>query len=180
MNAELQARHFLPLPQFVPPLRARALAQTLVRYHSATPLAPDVLVPGAPSVYDFLPFVRLMVEKIPQVEEVVGERILPTYTYARLYGHGDALRQHEDRDACELSLSLNLDADDPWPIWFKSPDGTAVSISQRPGDAVVYLGCQTPHWREPYPGTSCAQVFLHYVFAFGDRAYAYFDKKRTR
>ena len=59
-------------------------------------------------------------------------------------------------------------------------DGTAVSISQRPGDAVVYLGCQTPHWREPYPGTSCAQVFLHYVFAFGDRAYAYFDKKRTR
>ena len=78
------------------------------------------------------------------------------------------------------SLSLNLDADEPWPIWFKSPDGTVVSLSQRPGDAVAYLGCQTPHWREPYPGTSCAQVFLHYVFAFGGRAYAYFDKKRVR
>ena len=80
MNADLQARHFLPLPQFVPPLRARALAQTLLRHHALTPLAPDALVPGAPSVYDFLPFVRLMVEKIPQVEEAVGERVLPTYT----------------------------------------------------------------------------------------------------
>ncbi len=180
MNAELQARHFLVLPQFVPGLRARALAQALARHHAAAPLAGDALVPGAPAVYDFLPFVRLLVEKIPQVEEAAGDKVLPTYSYARLYGHGEALRQHEDRDACELSLSLNLDADEPWPIWFKSPDGRAVSVAQQPGDAVMYLGCQTPHWREPYTGQGCTQVFLHYVFAFGDRAYAYFDKKRTR
>jgi hypothetical protein len=180
MSPDLRARHFLVLPEFVSRMRAVALARALREHHAAEPLKPDTLVPGAPAVHDFLPFVRLLVEKIPQVEAAAGERLLPTYTYARLYGHGQALRLHEDRDACELSLSLNLDADEPWPIWFKPPDGQVVAIAQQPGDAVLYLGCQTPHWREPYTGQSCAQVFLHYVFAFGDRAYAYFDKKRFR
>ena len=178
MNVDLQTRHFLLLPGFVSVLRARALAQTLAQHHAMVPLAADTLVPGAPAAYDFPPFVRLLVEKIPHVEEVAEDKVLPTYSYARIYGHGDALRLHEDRDACELSLSLNLDADQQWPIWFKSPDGRTVQVLQRPGDAVMYLGCQTPHWRDTYLGHSCVQVFLHYVFAFGDRAYAYFDKKR--
>ena len=124
--------------------------------------------------------VRLLVEKIAQVEEAAGDKVLPTCRSARQYGHGEALRQHKDCDACELSLSLNLDADQPLRIWFKSSDGRAVSVAPQPGDAVLYLGCQTPHWREPYSGQACTQVFLHYVFAFGHRVSACFDKKRTR
>lgn len=180
MNLDLQSRHVLLLASFVSAQRARALAKTLSEHLAQTVLAPDSLVPRAPAIYDFLPFVRLLVEKIPQVEIASGEKVLPTYSYARVYGRGDALRQHEDRDACELSLSLNLDADQPWPIIFQRPDGRESRVSLEPGDAVMYLGCQTPHWREAYEGESCTQVFLHYVFAFGDRAFAYFDKKRTR
>jgi len=180
MNDVLLARNFLLLPQFISPLRARALAKSLAQQHATEPLDSDKLVPGAPAIYDFLPFVRLLVEKIPQVEAVSEEKVLPTYTYARLYSHGEALPVHEDRDACELSLTLNLDADEPWPIWLKTPAGEAVSVRQQPGDAVMYLGCQTPHWREPFEGRFCTQVFMHYVFAFGTRTYAYFDKKRVR
>lgn len=180
MNDVLQAYNFLLLPQFISRQRAQALAQSLEQQHAATPLVSDTLVPGAPAVYDFLPFVRLLIEKIPQVEALSEEKVLPTYTYARLYNHGEVLPVHEDRDACELSLSLNLDADEPWPIWLKTPAGETMSVSLQPGDAVMYLGCQTPHWREPFEGRFCTQVFMHYVFAFGTRTYAYFDKKRVR
>jgi hypothetical protein len=96
MNDGLQARHYLVLPQFISRQRAQALAKSLAQQHAATPLAPDALVPGAPAMYDFLPFVRLLVEKIPQVEALSEEKVLPTYSYARLYSHGEALQVHED------------------------------------------------------------------------------------
>jgi alkylated DNA repair dioxygenase AlkB len=180
MNEVLQARHFLLLPQFISRQRAQALASSLSQHCSDTQAGGDNTVPEAPAAYDFLPFVRLLVEKIPQVEAAAEAQVLPTYSYARLYGHGQALRMHQDRDACELSLTLNLDADQAWPIWLQTPDGQSVSVRQQPGDALMYLGCQTPHWREPFEGRFCTQVFLHYVFAFGARAHAYFDKQRAR
>jgi hypothetical protein len=180
MNETLQARHFVVLPQFITRLRAQALAKSLSEHFEKVPFSSDKTVPGAPAVYDFLPFVRLLVEKIPQVEAVSEEKVLPTYSYARLYGHGQDLRLHQDRDACELSLTLNLDADQVWPIWLQTPSGESVSLRQQPGDAVMYLGCRTPHWREPFEGQFCSQVFLHYVFAHGTRAHAYFDKQRAR
>ncbi len=180
MTEGLRGRTFVPLPQFISRQRALALSQNLQAHHASAPLAPDRLVPNSPAVYDFLPFVRLLVEKIPEIERVVQDKILPTYSYARIYGPGDVLPLHEDRDACELSLTLNLDADEPWPFWLKTRDGETVAIRQHPGDAMIYLGCQTPHWREPFEGRFCTQVFLHYVFSFGPRAYAYFDKSRVR
>ncbi len=179
MNDLLEARHHLVVPQFISRERAQALAKALAQQHAQIPLSSDARVPAAPAAYDFLPFVRLLIEKIPQVETLCDERVLPTYTYARLYGHGDVLADHVDRDACELSLTLNLDADEPWPIWLKTPTGDTVAVRQQPGDALMYLGCKTPHWREPFAGQFCTQVFIHYVFSFGPRAYAYFDKKRT-
>jgi hypothetical protein len=180
MSTGLKARNYLVLPQFITRQRAQALAISLAQHHAATPLMPDRLVPSSPAIYDFLPFVRLLVEKIPQIELAVEDNILPTYAYARIYGHGEALPLHEDRDACELSLTINLDTDEPWPIWLKTCDGETVSVVQEQGDALIYLGCQTPHWREPFNGKHCTQVFLHYVFSFGSRAYAYFDKQRIR
>jgi hypothetical protein len=30
------------------------------------------------------------------------------------------------------------------------------------GDMLVYSGCELEHWREPFEGTTCGQVFLHY------------------
>jgi hypothetical protein len=180
MTGNLQARNYVVLSNFISKQRARALASSLAKHHDASPLNPDKLVPRSPAIYDFLPFVRLLIEKIPHVEEVVEDKILPTYTYARMYRHDEILPLHEDRDACEISLTLNLDADEPWPILLKSRDGETVTVCQQPGDAIVYLGCQTPHWREPFKGHLCTQVFLHYVYSFGARAYTYFDKKRVR
>ncbi len=178
MNDELQARNYLFLPAFISRERAQSLAKGLAKHHALTPMASDSLVPGAPAIYDYLPFVRLLVEKIPEVQEFCEEPVLPTYTYARLYSQGESLPVHEDRAACELSLTMNLDADRVWPIWLETPEGKSVAVHMQPGDAMMYLGCKTVHWREPFDGTHCTQVFMHYVFSFGPRAYAYFDKKR--
>ena len=30
------------------------------------------------------------------------------------------------------------------------------------GDMLIYSGCELEHWREPFEGTICSQVFLHY------------------
>ena len=30
------------------------------------------------------------------------------------------------------------------------------------GDMLVYSGCELEHWREPFDGNICGQVFLHY------------------
>ena len=30
------------------------------------------------------------------------------------------------------------------------------------GDMLVYSGCELEHWREPFQGNVCGQVFLHY------------------
>ena len=37
-----------------------------------------------------------------------------------------------------------------------------VKIDLKPGDMLVYRGCDLEHWREPFEGDSCTQVFLHY------------------
>ena len=110
------------------------------------------------------------------IEAVVGEPLLPTYSFSRMYFKGGLLDRHSDRPSCEVSMTLNIIADKDWPIWFHTlKEGTAeedpnekpISLITKPGDAVVYEGCNYSHWREPYDGEKCMQVFLHYVRANG-------------
>ena len=35
------------------------------------------------------------------------------------------------------------------------------------GDMLIYSGCELEHWREPFQGNICSQVFLHYNHANG-------------
>jgi hypothetical protein len=88
------------------------------------------------------------------------------------------LRAHRDRPSCEVSMTVNLgmDADEPWPIWIAGPMGT-VAVALRPGDGLVYRGCDCFHWREPFPGRQLTQLFLHYVDRDGPNAEWKFDKR---
>jgi hypothetical protein len=126
-----------------------------------------------------MPFVRLLVDKVPEVARLLKEAVLPTYVYARIYKHGSVLERHRDRPACEISLTLNLAKDTDWPIYFQKPDGPEVAIELEPGDAVLYLGCISDHWRNNFSGNEYSQVFMHYVRAFGENSWAFFDKDQT-
>tara|TARA_E500000318_G_scaffold111292_2_gene129332 strand:- start:827 stop:1072 length:246 start_codon:yes stop_codon:yes gene_type:complete len=44
-----------------------------------------------------------------------------------------------------------------WPIFLDSEE-----ILLNPGDMLIYRGHEIEHWREPFMGNNCAQVFLHY------------------
>jgi hypothetical protein len=178
MESELESLHFKLIPSFISAQRALGLARSMVDYASTHRVLPDTKVAGAPAVYDFLPFVRLLVESVPRVETLCAERVLPTYAYGRVYRNGNTLPRHRDRDACEISMTVNLSSDRLWPIWFETPECEERGITLSPGDAVVYRGCDAWHWREPFEGEECCQVFLHYVLSYGSRSNFYFDRNR--
>jgi hypothetical protein len=62
----------------------------------------------------------------PQVEQLTGLELHPTYSFFRLYRKGDRLDRHQDRQSCEVSISVNLGqvSDTPWPLWIAGPCGS--------------------------------------------------------
>jgi hypothetical protein len=47
-------------------------------------------------------------------------------------------------------------------MFVEEKDGTQIPVHMKPGDMIIYRGCELKHWREPYWGKNHAQVFLHY------------------
>jgi hypothetical protein len=137
----------------------------------------DSQCPKSLAMYDFRWFVELLIDKIPFMSEVLEEPMFPTYSYARIYTNQEILMNHKDRHACEVSVTLHLGSDGTdWPIWFTKPDGKQVSYNLKPGQAVIYLGMISEHWRDEFQGQEYGQVFLHYVRSRGENWVCYFDK----
>tara|TARA_R100001440_G_scaffold65101_1_gene85869 strand:- start:269 stop:865 length:597 start_codon:yes stop_codon:yes gene_type:complete len=93
----------------------------------------------------------------PIMEKESGVKLIETYSYARIYKKGDELKRHKDRSSCEISATMNLGGDE-WSIYLE-PD---IKVNLRSGDMLMYRGCELEHWREPFEGKDCGQVFLHY------------------
>jgi hypothetical protein len=98
----------------------------------------------------------LLVKVLPVMQKETELDLCPTYSYARLYKNGDELKRHKDRPSCEISTTIHLGGE-PWAIFV---EGTKVLLEI--GDMLVYSGCELEHWREPFDGNICGQVFLHY------------------
>ena len=137
----------------------------------------DKQVPNTYSHYADMVMETLLMKVLPKMQQETGLQLVPTYSYARIYKRGDILRRHKDRPSCEISTTLNLGGN-PWPIFIDgtgadnvideyknivkpgAPEGTKVLLDV--GDMLVYSGCELEHWREPFDGDICGQVFLHY------------------
>jgi hypothetical protein len=117
----------------------------------------DVQVPGAYSIYGDPLMDCLLLKLHKQVEKIIEVELFPTYSYARIYKKGHELKIHTDRNECKFSTTLNLGGD-KWPIFMGS-----TSVNLLPGDMVIYRGCDIEHYRKPFEGNYCCQVFLHYV-----------------
>lgn len=138
----------------------------------------DSVIDHSTSLYNFMPSLELLCEKTPIISEIVGEYVLPTYTFTRQYERNSDLVIHKDRGSCEITLSIHLDSDQScsWPIWVQTPNGENKSIVFNSGDAMMYFGCETFHWREKYNGMWYNQTMLHYVRSNGPESHRYFDK----
>ena len=137
----------------------------------------DEQVPNTYSHYSDIVMETLLLKLQPIMEKETGLKLNPNYSYARIYKKGDILKRHKDRFSCEISTTLNLGGD-PWPIYLdltgtdnvineaenlikpNAPKGIKVDLKS--GDMLVYKGNLLEHWREPFEGEDCAQVFLHY------------------
>ena len=89
------------------------------------------------------------------VGRISGERVKPAYAYVSAYKEGAILRPHVDRKQCVFTLSLWIDRDatastEGWPLWFETDQGQ-ISVTQQAGDAVLFRGCELPHWRDKPP-----------------------------
>jgi hypothetical protein len=180
MQLKIIQNNYLHVPGFITPDEAALLAKDFKAHCEKFKVEGDPQAPNSSAVYDYMPFVRLLVEKVPEVSKLLGEKVLPTYTYARVYKEGSELLRHRDRPACEVSLTLNLSKAVDWPIYFQRPDGSETCLELQPGDAVMYLGCQADHWREKFLGSEYTQLFMHYVRSNGPKAWAYFDKRKQQ
>jgi hypothetical protein len=140
----------------------------------------DRAVPGTPFAYGDALFDRVLEQLRPRIEVAVGRRLLPTFSYLRLYKTGDVLKRHRDRPACQFTASLNLSqtSAEPWPLHLIGRTGPLAAVLH-PGDALIYLGCELPHWRTAFEGERAAQVFLHYVDADGPHAAEKFDRREA-
>lgn len=129
-------------------------------------LAPrgDDQIPNAKAILDHEYMFETLHERLwPVVEQAVGEELIPTYAYARLYSNGDVLERHKDRPACEVSVTIQLGRSHhyAWPIYM---GGHRFDLGE--GDGVVYPGCDIEHWRDACAGPDgyyAGQVFLHFV-----------------
>jgi len=136
----------------------------------------DGQIPNTYSQYANMAMETLLLKCQPGMEKATGLKLYPAYTYARIYKKGDELKRHKDRFSCEISTTMNLGGDD-WPIYLEpdpkkggvkpgqgyvSDNTKGVRVDLKPGDMLVYSGCELEHWREKFKGKECVQVFLHY------------------
>ena len=160
----------------------------MMKHNKVNPVNPFIgtrenrQVPGCYSKYSDWVMETLLQYMRPIMKAKTGMDLVPTYSYTRLYEKGNILRRHKDRPSCEISTTLHLGGDE-WPI-FLDPSGadfvideekeihkpgapTGVRVDLKVGDMLIYSGCDLEHWREPFQGTVCSQVFLHYNHANG-------------
>jgi hypothetical protein len=143
-------------------------------------LSGDEQVPGTPCAYGDFMMDGLLASLLPEIERACGLPLFPTYSYFRLYRHGDTLVKHTDRPSCEISATLCLGFEEgkSWPIWIEGPRRT-FCVTLGAGDALLYRGAECAHWREVFEGQRQAQVFLHYVDQRGPHAHRKLDKRAS-
>jgi len=151
-------------------LLKRQVAKTLYEEKYIPPFANewgtwyDEQAPGSYSHYADVAMETLLLKVQPIMEKHTGLKLLPTYSYARIYKKGDVLERHKDRFSCEISTTMNLGGT-KWPICLE-PSGNVgmkgIEVKLQPGDMLIYRGQDLEHWREKFDGEDCAQVFLHY------------------
>jgi alkylated DNA repair dioxygenase AlkB len=137
----------------------------------------DPQVPETPVAYGTPRMEQLLEELRPRIEAETALALHPTYSFLRLYKRGDRLGRHVDREACEISVSINLGyapEDAGWALWVEHA-GERRAILLAPGDALIYRGMEVPHWRERFEGDQAVQVFLHYVDQHGPHAPLRYD-----
>ena len=148
-----------------------------LRVQNDSSLGGDDQAPNSHCVYGDPAFDMAMAMSTEDIGKIVGKKLIPQYTYARVYKNGSVLERHSDRPECQYSVSLCLggEYEKPWPIWIKDYSGKSHEVPLDVGDMVVYPGTELEHWRDKFEGNMQYQLFMHYVDAEGEFKDRVFD-----
>lgn len=133
------------------------------------------------------------------VEQNVGKKLWPTYSFFRIYDKGSDLKVHTDRPSCEYTVALCLGSDpvdQPYEIFVGEEDETSdykyyseneeykryridYKFPMFPNNAVIFKGMDKIHWREICRHDHFMTVFLHYVDQEGPYKEYKFDKRNS-
>jgi len=149
-------RHAL-LPGVVPPLHLAALRGYCRELHRRGLMEPDERqVERRTFIYQD-PAIRYLHHQLtPMVQAVVGEPVVASFAFLSRYKPGAVLRRHLDRPQATWNVSLAIDAapeleaGSAWPLHLEIA-GRARAVRLGLGDAVLYQGTRTPHWRTAQP-----------------------------
>jgi alkylated DNA repair dioxygenase AlkB len=101
---------------------------------------------------------------------LIPEAVKPSYCYLGLYVAGAALAKHTDREQCEYTLSLTIDATphsdaaNAWPLYADLANGETIEALLGAGDGLIFKGRELPHYRHELPeGRTSSSIFFHYV-----------------
>ena len=170
--APLLDRGYVQLSGLLPPFHVGSLRR-YYRYHTrmGTFALGDNQTPGRYVAYDELATKYIQQQLARMVSDVARRVVVPSYNYLAFYQGGATLDPHTDREACEYTLSLCIDATpDPqtygaWPLLLMTGEG-AISLTQGIGEALLFRGRDLTHWRDRLPeGYTSSSILFHYVNA---------------
>lgn len=134
----------------------------------------DPQVPRSHAYYN-LPVCNILLGQLAsKVSELAKKKLKPTYSYCRVCFKGADLKPHKDRESCEYSVTINLSQTHPWLIYMGKR-----GVTQKPGDGVLYKGCEIEHSRPEFKGDEYVQLFLHYVDSDGPYRNFVYDQKKV-
>lgn len=162
---------FVVLSDALPKGECKQLTDYMFDLYDKGKLTKDKQCPLSDSIYGDPIFDDLLQKFADPIGKQIGKKLIPTYTYARLYRTGEVLKRHKDRPACEISatMTLGFDAKYPWKIYFD--EEKEIGLDLEVGEMAVYAGCDILHWRPSFKGKWQVQIFFHYVDADGPFAH---------
>ena len=140
----------------------------------------------------------LMDLSTPVIEQNVGKKLFPTYSFFRIYDRLSDLPVHTDRPSCEYTVALSLGSDPvekPYEIFVGEADDTSdykyydnsrkkfnryridYKFPMVPNNAIIFKGMEKIHWREYCNLDHYITVFLHYVDQDGPYKKFKFDER---
>ena len=180
-----QQKGFQKVEGFIPPFFSTYLKNYFtLRVQNDPSLGGDPQAPKSHCVYGDPAFDMVMAMSTEDIGNIVGKKLIPQYTYARIYKNGSVLEKHTDRPECQYSVTLCLGGiyefeTDKWPIWIKDRADKSHEVLLEEGDMLVYSGCELEHWRDKFEGERQYQLFMHYVDADGEFKDRVYDGRRN-
>ena len=174
---QFQDQGFQKVKGFIPSFFSTYLRIYFTLKFQTDGLGGDEQAPNSHCVYGDPAFDMAMVMSTEDIGKIVGKRLIPQYTYARIYKNGSDLKIHSDRPECQYSVTICLggEYEKQWPIWIKDYTGKSHEVPLDVGDMLVYSGCELEHWRERFEGNMQYQLFMHYVDSEGEYKDRVFD-----